>query len=80
MSTPLFLVIAAVIIAIHAYVCSIASDIAHEKGFDKTTWFHRCFWLGPLMLILVAGLPDVHARSNQVEIYKQLKILVQEKN
>lgn len=60
-------------LGIHIYICSVAAVVAEEKGHGG--WFARCLLLGPLMLILVAGLPDVRARQNQVEIYKVLKKL-----
>ena len=72
MSSGIWLFLVAVVIVVHVYVCSVAEKVAAEKGHGGKGWFARCFWLGPLMLILVAGLPDVYMRKNQVEIYKAL--------
>ena len=76
MSTVGLILTIVVALSIHIYICSVAAEVAEEKGHSG--WFLRCFLIGPLMLILVAGLPDIRARKNQVEIYKVLKKLTAE--
>ena len=56
-----------------------SSKVAEDKGYSGRKWFHMCFWLGIIPYILVAGMPDLNARRNQVETYKLLKALHDDK-
>ena len=61
---------AILILAFHFILCSQASDVAQEKGFDKSTWFHMCFWTGPIAFIIVAAMPDMKLREQQREMIR----------
>ena len=37
---------------------STVSDIAEDKGYEKRTWFHMCFWLGLPAYLIVCAMPD----------------------
>ena len=44
-----------------------ASDVAKDKGYNKSTWFHMCFWLGPISYIIVAAMPDLVLRQQMTQ-------------
>lgn len=47
-----------VALCLNGLLSSKASDMAQDKGYEKKTWFHMCFWLGPISYIIVAAMPD----------------------
>ena len=47
-----------VFLLLNGLLASKASDIAEDKGYEKSTWFHMCFWLGLIAYIIVAAMPD----------------------
>ena len=55
-------------LCLSALFASKASDAAADKGYNKLTWFHMCFWLGPIPYIIVAALPDItlHYQNNEL--------------
>lgn len=56
-----------IVLCLNGLLASKASDMAKDKGYDKRTWFHMCFWLGVLSYIIVAAMPDLtmHRKSDQ---------------
>ena len=60
-----FIIVGSVIVALclNGLLSSKASDVAADKGYDKDTWFHMCFWLGLLSYIIIAAMPDLKARE-----------------
>ena len=73
MHIAVWILIIVAALALHIGISSIAAYVAGQKGHDGL--FLCCLFLGLPMLILVAGLPDIRARQNQVEIYKVLRKL-----
>lgn len=53
----------AVWLCVNGFLASKASGIADDKGYDKRTWFHMCFWLGPLSYVVIAAMPDLKLRE-----------------
>lgn len=68
-----FIVGAILYLIVNGILASKASDAADDKGYDKRTWFHMCFWLGPVAYLVVAALPDFAARQQRKEILDLLK-------
>ena len=64
----LYFVILIVALCLHGLLCSKASDVANDKGYDKGTWFHMCFWLGPISFIIIAAMPDLRLREKASEM------------
>ena len=54
----IYIVVIIVVLCLHGYLSSNASDMANDKGYEKRKWFHMCFWLGPISFIIVAAMPD----------------------
>ena len=72
-----FYVIAIIVIMILSGVlASNASDIANDKGYDKSKWFHMCFWLGPISYIIVSAMPDKTMRSKQDKTNELLEKMI----
>ena len=36
--------------------------IASDKGYTEKKWFHYCFWLGPVGMLMVCAMPDKKSR------------------
>ena len=72
------IIIIIVVLCLIGFLSSKASDIAQDKGYDKKTWFHMCFWLGPISFILIAAMPDLKLRTKQDETISQLKQLIEQ--
>lgn len=47
-----------ILIAMKVILVSTVSDIAEDKGYEKRTWFHMCFWLGLPAYLIVCAMPD----------------------
>lgn len=73
----LTIVILIVALCLHGLLSSKASDIAKDKGYEKDTWFHMCFWLGPLSFIIISAMPDRVMRTKQDETNSLLKQLLE---
>lgn len=76
----LYIVILIVVLCLHGYLASNASDMANEKGYEKRKWFHICFWLGPIGFIIVASMPDLVIRKNQNQTNELLGKLLEAYN
>lgn len=50
-----------------------AAECAEAKGYNRSSWFHACFWLGIISYILVAALPDQILRNKQDETNRLLE-------
>lgn len=59
---------AVVLLCLNGLLASKASTVAMEKGYDKRTWFHMCFWLGLFSYILIMAMPDrvMHERLDGI--------------
>lgn len=73
-----FLIIIA--LCLNGLLASKASDIAAEKGYNKGTWFHMCFWLMPLSYVIVAAMPDKEMRNKQDETNMLLRQVLKAQN
>lgn len=54
----IWIIVLVVVLCLNGLLASKASDMAQDKGYEKGTWFHMCFWLGPISYIIVAAMPD----------------------
>lgn len=66
-----------VALLLNGLLASKASSMAEEKGYNKRTWFHMCFWLGFLSYIIIAGMPDLTLRYKQDQTNKLLEKLIE---
>lgn len=55
---PLCLLVLAAIIYIWYLVCHEFARIAADKGYPDNRYFHYCFWLGIIGMLMVIALPD----------------------
>ena len=64
-----------VFLFLNGLLASKASDIAEDKGYEKSTWFHMCFWLGLIAYIIVAAMPDrvMQGKVDQMIILLQMR-------
>lgn len=58
METSYIVIALFVLLVLNVILSSKASDMAMDKGYEKSTWFHMCFWIGPISYIIVAAMPD----------------------
>lgn len=74
-----FIIIIAVIVVlvINGILASSASNVAEDKGYEKRTWFHMCFWLGPISYIIVAAMPDMTLRREMSRTNSMLEKLIE---
>ena len=72
----IYVVIIIVALCLNGLLASKASDIAQEKGYEKKTWFHMCFWLGIFAYVVVAAMPDKEMRLKQDKTIQLLQQLV----
>ena len=72
----IYIVIIIVALCLNGLLASKASDIAQEKGYEKKTWFHMCFWLGFFAYVVVAAMPDKEMRLKQDKTIQLLQQLV----
>lgn len=72
----LWLLVAAVFLAINGYLASNASDMAEKKGYEKRKWFHMCFWLGLPAYLIVIAMPDLKIRKQNEEMIQLQKEMV----
>lgn len=67
MLSQLVMIIPAVVILIllvmlwHAVAKNFAR-IAADKGYTEKKWFHYCFWLGLVGILMVCAMPDKNRR------------------
>ena len=54
----LYILVLIVVLFIWAYAASEMSFNAEDKGYDKSKYFHICFWLGLPGYLIVLGLKD----------------------
>ncbi len=66
------LIIAALYIILWLFIASKASTIAADKGYDKREWFHMCFWLEVIGLLMVAAMPNRKLEQQQEKIIELL--------
>lgn len=66
------IIVIVVALVLNGLLASKASDMAQDKGYDKRTWFHMCFWLGVISYIIVASMPD---RTMQQKVEQTNKLL-----
>ena len=64
-----------VFLFLNGLLASKASDIAEDKGYEKSTWFHMRFWLGLIAYIIVAAMPDrvMQGKVDQMIILLQMR-------
>jgi len=77
MFLTIVIIIIIIVLCLDGLLSSKASDIAQDKGYEKSTWFHMCFWLGPISFIIIAAMPDLTLRKKQDETISQLKQLIE---
>ena len=63
-------------LALNALLAQRASIAAEQKGHSRGTWFHLCFWLGPIAYLIVAALPDLKVQDYLLQIAKQQEKLL----
>ena len=78
--TAVIIITVIVVLIFDALLASMASDVANDKGYDKSTWFHMCFWLGPISYIIVAAMPDRVMREKVDVTNKLLEEMINVKN
>jgi len=39
------------------------AKIAADKGYTERKWFHYCFWLGIVGVLMVCAMPDKTGRN-----------------
>ena len=66
--TAVYIIALVVALALHLYICYVASGIASDKGYSESKWFHICFWFSVFGFIIVAAMPDLKTR----ELLKQI--------
>jgi len=72
LSVWISIIVLAVYLIINGVLASAASDIAADKGYMKETWFHMCFWLGPIAYVIVAAMPNKKLQKTLEAINAQL--------
>lgn len=71
----ILLLILVIALCLNGLLASKASDVAEDKGYEKRTWFHMCFWLGPIPYVIVAAMPDKTLRKrtdDMIQLQKQM--------
>ena len=76
----IYCVVLIVVICLNGLLASKASYIAAEKGYNKRTWFHMCFWIVPFSYVVVAAMPDKEMRNKQDETNSLLRQLLKAQN
>lgn len=61
----------AVLLALHGFLASNASDIAEDKGYEKRKWFHMCFWLSLPAYLIVCAMPNKRLTEAVERLAKQ---------
>ena len=72
---PILLYIAIFVLAVYVQyiIAKFFADVAEEKGYHESRYFWTPFWLGIVGYLLVAALPDQHARLD-ISILKETKM------
>lgn len=78
MATIIIIAVIAVVLCLNGLLASKASNMAEDKGYEKNTWFHMCFWLGPISYIIVAAMPDRVMQRKIDQTNKLLEELLKE--
>jgi len=71
-----YIVVIIVALCLNGLLASNASNIAKDKGYDKNSWFHMCFWLGPVSYIIIAAMPDQIMRNKQDKTNELLERMI----
>lgn len=71
-----YIVVIIVALCLNGLLASNASNIAKDKGYDKNSWFHMCFWLGPISYIIIAAMPDQIMRDKQDKTNELLEKMI----
>ena len=66
MTTIITIAVLVVAFCLNGLLASKASDMAENKGYEKKTWFHMCFWLGLISYIIIAAMPD-HVMQKKID-------------
>ena len=45
------------------WVAKNMASIAADKGYTERKWFHYCFWLGLVGILMVCAMPDKSGRQ-----------------
>lgn len=62
-----------VLLVVNGLLASNASDIAHDKGYEKRKWFHMCFWLSLPAYLIICAMPDKNLALAMHEIARKLE-------
>lgn len=63
MEPVLFIFMMIVVFVVLIILAQMVGQVAEEKGYRRMPWALATFFLGPLPVVLVAGLPDRHSRA-----------------
>ena len=66
-----YILVGAVLIGVHVFIASVASDLAQDKGYEKQMWFHMCFWLGGVSYLLLCAMPNKRLTEAMESLAKQ---------
>lgn len=69
------IIVLVVLLCINGFLANKMSDAAENKGYDKRTYFHICFWLGVIGYLIVIALPDLTIRKQNEKIIKLLETI-----
>lgn len=58
MNTLVRILIFIAIIILNVYIAGQFRNVAADKGYDSSKYFHLCFWCGIVGYLLVIALPD----------------------
>ncbi len=73
-----YVLIIIVLLVLNGLLASKASEMAEDKGYAKSSWFHMCFWLGPIPYIIIAAMPDRTMHGKLDETNKLLRDLLEQ--
>lgn len=58
------LILLALLIWIWYKIAKNFAKIAADKGYTEKKWFHYCFWLGIIGMLMVCAMPDKKLQRN----------------
>ena len=65
------LIAVVVVLCLNGFLASEMSDTAQMKGYEKSRYFHICFWLGILGYLCIIALPDRKGREQKERLLAQ---------